>query len=77
MFRWRGGNGEMKGREKWATQLYVKGESQNEKDFVIRNIKDAAQRESVIREFSPVRGSKIGELAVRFDLVMGFTPSDS
>ena len=67
----------MKGREKWTTQLYVKGESQNEKDFVIRNIKDAAQRESVIREFSPVRGSKTGELAVRFDLVMGFTPSDS
>ena len=66
----------MKGREKWTTQLYVKGESQNEKDFVIRNIKDAAQRESVIREFSPVRGSKIGELAVRFDLVMGFTPAD-
>ena len=65
----------MKGREKWATQLYVKGESQNEKDFVIRNIKDAAQRESVIREFAPVRGSKIGELAVTFDIVMGFTPA--
>lgn len=24
----------MKGREKWTTQLYVKGEAQNEKDFV-------------------------------------------
>lgn len=67
----------MKGREKWTTQLYVKGEAQNEKDFVIRNIKTAAQRESVIREFTPIPGSKIGELAVRFDIVMGFTPSDS
>ena len=67
----------MKGREKWTTQLYVKGESQNEKDFVIRNIKDAAQRDSVIREFAPVPGSKIGELAVTFDIVMGFTPSDT
>lgn len=66
----------MKGREKWTTQLYVKGEAQNEKDFVIRNIKTAAQRESVIREFAPVPGSKIGELAVTFDIVMGFTPSD-
>ena len=66
----------MKGREKWTTQLYVKGESQNEKDFVIRNIKDAAQRDSVIREFAPVPGSKIGELAVTFDIVMGFTPAD-
>ena len=77
MFHWRGGTGEMKGGEKWTTQLYVKGEPQNEKDFVIRNIKDAAQRDSVIREFAPVPGSKIGELAVTFDIVMGFTPSDS
>lgn len=67
----------MKGCEKWTTQLYVKGEAQNEKDFVIRNIKTAAQRESVIREFAPVPGSKIGELAVTFDIVMGFTPQDS
>jgi len=67
----------MKGREKWTTQLYVKGDPANEKDFVIRNIKDAAQRESVIREFRPIPGSKAGELAVTFDIVMGFTPSDS
>ncbi len=67
----------MKGREKWTTQLYVKGDPANEKDFVIRNIKDAAQRESVIREFKPIPGSKAGELAVTFDIVMGFTPRDS
>jgi protocatechuate 3,4-dioxygenase beta subunit len=66
----------MKGREKWTTQLYVKGDPSNEKDFVIRNIKDAAQRDSVIREFKPIPGSKIGELAVTFDIVMGFTPQD-
>lgn len=67
----------MKGREKWTTQLYVKGEAQNEKDFVIRGIKTDAQRESVIREFVPIPGSKANELAVKFDIVMGFTPSDS
>lgn len=67
----------MKGREKWTTQLYVKGDPANEKDFVIRNIKDAAQRDSVIREFKPIPGSKAGELAVTFDIVMGFTPRDS
>ncbi|RYD38601.1 MAG: intradiol ring-cleavage dioxygenase [Verrucomicrobiaceae bacterium] len=66
----------MKGREKWTTQLYVKDDATNEKDFVIRNIKDAAQRESVIREFRPIPGSKVGELAVTFDIVMGFTPQD-
>lgn len=67
----------MKGREKWTTQLYVKGDPANEKDFVIRNIKDAAQRDSVIRELKPIPGSKAGELAVTFDIVMGFTPRDS
>ena len=66
----------MNGREKWSTQLYIKGEPQNEKDFVIRNIKDPAQRESVIHEFTPLPGSKTGELAVTFDIVMGFNPTD-
>jgi len=67
----------MKGRDKWTTQLYVKGDPANEKDFVIGRIKDPAQKDSVIRPFMPVPGSKIGELAVTFDLVMGFTPQDS
>ena len=67
----------LKGRKKWTTQLYVKGEPQNEKDFLIQRIKDPKQRESIIREFAPVPGSKIGELAVNFDIVMGFTPGDN
>lgn len=66
----------MKGREKWTTQCYVKGEPQNEKDFVIQRIKDPKARESVIVDFAPVKDSKIGELAARFDIVMGFTPED-
>ena len=43
---------------------------------LIRRIKDDAQRDSIIREFAPVPGSKIGELAAKFDIVMGFTPGD-
>lgn len=66
----------MKGREKWTTQCYVKGEPQNEKDFVIRGIKDPKARESVIVDFAAIKESKIGELAARFDIVMGFTPAD-
>ncbi|HYE30753.1 MAG TPA: protocatechuate 3,4-dioxygenase [Methylomirabilota bacterium] len=64
----------MKGREKFTTQCYIKGHPQNEKDGVIRGIKDARQRESVIVPFTPIPGSKIGELAAKFDIVMGFTP---
>ncbi|RYD22460.1 MAG: intradiol ring-cleavage dioxygenase [Verrucomicrobiaceae bacterium] len=67
----------MKGRDKWTTQCYVKGAPQNEKDFVLQGIKDVKARESVIVDFAPVKDSKIGELAARFDIVMGFTPEDT
>jgi len=66
----------MKGREKWTTQCYVKGEPRNERDGVLRNIQDPKARESVIIEFAPIEDSKAGELAARFDIVMGFTPED-
>ena len=66
----------MKGREKWTTQCYVKGEPQNEQDGVLRGIKDAKARESVIVDFAAIRESKIGELAAKFDIVMGQTPGD-
>lgn len=65
----------MKGREKWTTQCYIKGEKQNDDDFVIRGIKDEQQRASVIVDFKPIPGLKTGELAARFDIVMGYTPT--
>jgi len=64
----------MKGREKFTTQCYIKGEPQNERDFVLKGIKDAKTRESVIVDFAPFKGSRAGELAARFDIVLGFTP---
>jgi protocatechuate 3,4-dioxygenase beta subunit len=64
-----------KGREKWTTQLFVKGDPGNEKDSLYRNIRDPKARESVTVDFAPVKGSRIGELAARFDMVMGFTPA--
>jgi protocatechuate 3,4-dioxygenase beta subunit len=65
----------MKGRDKWTTQCYVKGEPLNERDGVLKEIKDPKARESVIVEFGPLTGSKAGELAARFDIVPGFTPA--
>jgi protocatechuate 3,4-dioxygenase, beta subunit len=64
----------IKGREKFTTQCYIQGEPQNDKDGVLRGIADAKARQSVIVPFSPVTGSKAGELAAKFDVVMGFTP---
>lgn len=66
----------LKGHEKWTTQLYIKGEPQNEKDGPIRRIQDPKKRETIICDFAPVPGSKAGELAAKFDIVMGFTPGD-
>ena len=65
----------MKGSEKWTTQCYVKGTPGNERDGVLRGIKNPKARESVIVDFAPLAGSKAGELAAKFDIVMGFTPT--
>src|SRR3954462_4401738 len=45
----------MKGREKWTTQCYVKGESQNEKDGIYKGIKDPKAREAVTIDFAPIK----------------------
>ena len=65
----------MKGREKWTTQCYIKGEPQNDTDGVLRAIKDEKQRASVIVDFAPLPGATTGELAARFDIIMGYTPA--
>src|SRR6266550_7158097 len=64
----------MKGREKWTTQCYVKGEPQNERDGIYKEITAPKARASVTVDFAPIKGSRVGELAARFDIVMGFTP---
>jgi protocatechuate 3,4-dioxygenase beta subunit len=61
-------------REVLTTQCYVKGEAGNKRDFILQSIRDAKARESVIVDFAPVKGSRIGELAAKFDIVLGTTP---
>jgi protocatechuate 3,4-dioxygenase, beta subunit len=64
----------LKGREKFTTQCYVQGEPQNERDGVLNGIRDSKARESVIVPFAPLKETRVGELAARFDIVFGFTP---
>ena len=45
--------------------------------MVLKGIKDKKQLESVMVEFKPLEGSKIGELMGRFDVVLGYTPKDA
>ena len=63
-----------KGREKWTTQCYIKGEPANERDGIWASVKDEAQRAALTVDFAPLKDARAGELAARFDLVMGFTP---
>jgi protocatechuate 3,4-dioxygenase, beta subunit len=64
----------VKGQEKLTTQCYVKGHPGNERDGIWRSIRDAKQRESITVDFAPIKNSRIGELAAKFDIVLGFTP---
>jgi protocatechuate 3,4-dioxygenase beta subunit len=66
----------MKGQSDWTTQLFIKGDPGNERDGIYRNIGNQAARDTVTVEFAPVKGSRIGELAARFDMVLGVTPQD-
>jgi protocatechuate 3,4-dioxygenase beta subunit len=67
-----------KGRkELLATQLYVKGEkARNQKDGIWRSVKDAKARDSITVDFASIKGSKAGELAAKFDVVLGVTPAE-
>ncbi len=64
----------IKGAEKFTTQCYIKGEAQNERDGLLRGIRDDKARQSVIVDFAPIPDSRAGELAAKFDIVLGFTP---
>jgi protocatechuate 3,4-dioxygenase beta subunit len=57
-----------------TTQLYIKGEARNKRDFVFRAIRGEKARAAVLVDFVPVKGSRIGEVSARFDIVLGITP---
>jgi protocatechuate 3,4-dioxygenase beta subunit len=61
-------------KRRFTSQLFFAGEPGNDRDMVLQGIRDAAQRASVIREFTSVPDTK--ELATTWDIVMGLTPSD-
>ena len=63
-----------KGHDKFTTQCYIQGEPRNERDGVLSGIRDPKAKQSVIIPFAPLKNSRAGELAARFDIVMGFTP---
>lgn len=60
-----------------TTQLYVLGETLNNNDGVLNGIRDTTQRNSVIKAWTPIVGSAVGECDVNFDIVLNYTPTDN
>jgi protocatechuate 3,4-dioxygenase beta subunit len=61
-------------KELLTTQCYVHGHPGNDRDGIYRSLRDERLRQSVTVDFAPLKDSKIGELAARFDIVLGTTP---
>jgi protocatechuate 3,4-dioxygenase beta subunit len=61
------------GRELLTTQLYVQGHPLNERDGLLRSIRDPRQRAAVLVPFLASKDHQ-GELTARFDIVLGVTP---
>lgn len=64
------------GRRLWTTQLFINGHEQNVRDGIFQRIGSPKRQKLVSVDFKPVEGSKIGELAANFDVVVGTTPAD-
>jgi protocatechuate 3,4-dioxygenase beta subunit len=57
-----------------TTQCYIKGHAMNARDGVLRGTPEGAARDSLMVDFTPIKDSKIGELAASFNMVLGVTP---
>lgn len=64
------------GKRMLTTQMYIKGNPANERDFIVRSLGAGKVRESVMIDFQPLPGSEVGELTANFDIVIGLTPED-
>ena len=58
-----------------TTECFVKGYAGNEKDGIYRRATASKGGKMLPVDFVPVKDSRIGELAARFDLILGATPS--
>lgn len=63
-----------KGKDKFTTQCYIKDHPNNARDGILNGIRDPKAKASILVDFVPVPSSRIGEVAARFDIALGFTP---
>jgi protocatechuate 3,4-dioxygenase beta subunit len=64
----------VKGHEPFTTQCYIKDHPGNARDGILNSVRDPKAKASILVDFAPIKESKVGELAAKFDIVLGFTP---
>jgi protocatechuate 3,4-dioxygenase beta subunit len=64
------------GRELLTSQINIAGHPGNEVDGVVRGGIGVFDRELLMTEFKPIKGSKTGELAANFEIILGRTPDE-
>jgi len=64
------------GKRIMATQALVYGHSANADDLITRRIKDPAVLETLMVEYKPLPGSRLGELTANFDIRLGRTAQE-
>lgn len=64
----------LKGKDLLNTQCYIKDHPGNARDGIFQSVKDPKARAAITAEFTPIKDSKLGELAAKFDIVLGLTP---
>jgi protocatechuate 3,4-dioxygenase beta subunit len=52
----------------------VQGHEGNAKDGIYRALRDQAKLVTI--DFAKIKGSKIGEVAAKFDIILGATPAE-
>jgi protocatechuate 3,4-dioxygenase beta subunit len=64
------------GRRIMATQALVKGHEANAGDLITRRIDDPAVLETLMVDYRPLAGSRLGELTANFDIRLGVTAQE-
>lgn len=64
------------GKRMLTTQLYDSSQKLNKTDRILNSVENAKARASLITDFKPLKGSRVGELTAHWDIVIGKTPQD-
>ena len=61
------------GEQIFTSQMLINGHPDNARDRLTSRIQDPVAKETILVDFNPLPGSKIGELTANFDIVLGQT----